>query len=205
MKLYGAQRAVNPRRARIFIAEKGIQDIEHIHLDLFGGENLKAEFTAKNPFTTVPVLELEDGTYIPESIAICRYLEALYPEPNLFGLTPRETADIEGWTRIIEYQAQVPASMAFRHTSGVFADREAVVKEWGEVSRERLLKNLKRFDQRLAGREFVAANRYTIADVCLTCAMDQATNSVKVELDPAIYGNLLNWYARVKQRPSYVA
>lgn len=204
MKLYGAARGVNPRRVRIFLAEKGITDVEHINLDLKAGENLSPEFRKKNPLGKVPVLELDDGTLILESIAICRYFEALYPEPNLMGIGARETAEIEMWTRIVEFEMQQAASMAFRHILAPFADREPIVREWGEINRDKLEKMTHFLDGRLEKHEFIAADRYTIADICALCALEQGVHLLKLEFDES-RANLLRWYEAMKARPSYRA
>lgn len=205
MKLYGAERGVNPRRVRIFIAEKGIDGVEHIHLDLRAGDNLSADFIEKNPWRTVPVLELDDGSTIGESLAICRYLEAMYPQPNLFGADPREIADIETWGRRVEFDCQIPTSQCFRNLTKIFADREENSDEWAEISRRRMLAGLSRMERRLEEAPFVAGDRFTIADILLTVVLDQAVNAIKQPLDEEHFGSLLSWYDEMKARPSYSA
>ena len=205
MKLYGAERGVNPRRVRIFLAEKGVADIEHVNLDLRAGDNLSDEFLQKNPWRTVPVLELDDGSFISESVAICRYFEALYPEPNLFGTTPYEIADIETWSRRVEFDYQVPTSQCFRNVTRIFEGREECSEEWGEISRRRMLEGLLRMERRLEESTFVAGERFTLADIMLTVVLDQALNAIKQPLDEEHYGSLLSWYDEIKARPSYRA
>lgn len=206
MKLYGALRGVNPRRVRLLLAEKGIVDqVEQVHLDLRAGDNLTEEFLQKNPWATVPVLELTDGSYISESVAICRYLEALYPEPNLFGVTPREIAEIETWSRRVEFDCQVPASQCFRNVTRIFEDREECSSEWAEISRRRMLQGLTRMEKRLRASAFVAGDRYSMADIMLTVVLDQAVNAIKQPLDEEHYGALLSWYDEMQARPGYKA
>jgi hypothetical protein len=127
MKIYELKRAPNARRVRMFLAEKGIEMAYH-QIDLGAGENLAPEFLAKNPAGRIPVLELDDGTYLSETLAICRYFEELHPEPNLFGRTALERATVEMWSRFIEFNLWLPTGMAFRHITGFYKDRETGVK-----------------------------------------------------------------------------
>lgn len=204
MKLYGSGRATNPRRVRIFIAEKGIPGIENIDLNVKAGDNLTAEFRKKNPLGKVPVLELDDGTCLSESIAICRYLESLYPEPNLMGRDGREIAEIEMWTRIVDFEMQQAASMAFRHLKAPFADRETIVPEWGAVNMKKLEEMTGFLDRHLASRKYIVAGRFTIADICALCALEQGINLLKLEFEHS-KPHLLAWYESLKERGSYKA
>ena len=205
MKLNGAEKGINPRRVRILMAEKHINDIEHVHFNLRAGDNLAADFVQKNPFAGVPVLELDDGSCLSESVAICRYLESQYPEPNLFGVDAREIAEIEMWTRRVEFDCQVSTSQAFRNLTRIFGDREEYSQEWGQISLRRALAGLAKMETRLASASFVAANRFSMADICLICVLDQLVNALKYELDRDAYPSLLKWYQRCKSRPSYIA
>ncbi len=134
MKLFSAPQAPNPRRVVMVMAEKGITDIDVINVDLMKGDNLSAEFRARNPLCKVPVLELDDGTCISESAAIIRYLESLYPQPPLLGSMPAEKAIIDMWDRRLENSFMQPVGFCFQHGTGFFKDRMNVVPAWGEES-----------------------------------------------------------------------
>ena len=123
MKLYNSNLAPSPRRVRIFLAEKGVS-IPRVEVDLAKLEHKRPEFSALNPFQTIPILELDDGTRIAESIAICRYIEAIWPEPNLFGLTPVEQAMIEMWQRQLELRLFLPIAQVLRHSHPQMAEME---------------------------------------------------------------------------------
>ncbi len=140
MKVYELRRAPNARRVRMFLAEKGIE-MEYQQVDLGAGENLAPAFLTKNPAGRIPVLELDDGTCLSETLAICRYFEELHPEPNLFGSTALERATIEMWSRFIEFNLWLPTGMAFRHITGFYKDRERVFPEWGERSASNRLRS----------------------------------------------------------------
>src|SRR5579864_5751771 len=129
MKLYDARRAPNPRRVRWFMVEKGIDDIEVIDVDLFGGVHKTAEYLARAGVANVPALTMDDGTTITESVAICRYLEALHPEPNMFGQGPKEIAVIEMWLRRAEMLVATPLMQAVRHGHPALAALETQVPE----------------------------------------------------------------------------
>lgn len=200
MKIHEMRIAPNPRRVRIFLAEKGITDIEYVQLDLAKGEHLTPEFRAKNPFCTVPVLELDDGTCISETIAICRYFDALHPEPNLFGIDAKEQALVEMWQRRIEFYFMLPTGMAFQHLSPYFAAYKPQVKEWGELCKERAAKMFDTFDQHLAHTPYVAGDRFTIADITLLCTVDfNKVNDLRLS---DAHPNLKRWYDQVSARPS---
>jgi glutathione S-transferase len=135
MKLYQSKRAPNPRRVRWFMAEKGIEDIEIVEVDIFGGDHRTPDYIGMAGLPTVPALELDDGTGITESIAICRYLEHLYPEPNMFGTTALETAVIEMWTRRAEMMVATPLMLTVRHSHPALAAIENQVPEIAETQR----------------------------------------------------------------------
>ena len=150
MKLYNSNLAPNPRRVRIFLAEKGVS-IPRVEVDLGKLEHKKPEFAALNPFQTIPVLELDDGTRIAESIAICRYIEALWPEPNLFGVTPIEQAMIEMWQRQLELRLLLPIAQVLRHTHPHMAEMEnPQVPDWAAVNRPRALQAMAIVDEILS-------------------------------------------------------
>ena len=157
MKLYEAP-SPNAQRVQVFMKEKGI-DCERVAVDIRAGENLNAEFLAKNPVGRVPVLELDDGTFIGETVAISRYLEALHPEPNLFGDDALSMANIEMWHRRVEISFMLNAAMAFRNITGFFKDRETCVAEWGEVAAGHAVAAVPMFEAQPFGRELVDIRR----------------------------------------------
>ena len=171
MKVYELKRAPNARRVRMFLAEKGIE-MAYQQVDLGAGENLEPAFLAKNPAGRIPVLELDDGTCLSETVAICRYFEELNPEPNLFGNTAVERATREMWSRIVEFNLWLPTGMAFRHITGFYQDRETVFPEWGEECKQQALAWFARLDTRLAEVPYVAGDRFTIADILALCTID---------------------------------
>lgn len=202
MKLHESP-SPNARRVHIFMAEKGI-DMERVAVDIRAGENLSDAYRAKNPIGRVPTLELDDGTFLAESVAICRYLEGLHPEPNLFGTTPLEMAQIEMWTRRVELNFMAEVAGAFRNITGFFKDRETCVKEWGQVCAEKAAKVIPIFDEQLANSEYLAGDRFTNADLTLGVVVDFA-RQVKVVTFPEGLDNLDRWHAQVSARPSFSA
>lgn len=200
MKLYDMGRAPNPRRVRIFLAEKGIE-VPKQEVDLGAFEQRTDTFTALNPMQRVPVLVLDDGTVISESMAICLYFEKMNPEPNLFGRDAVESAVIEMWNRRLELHFYGPVSQSFRHTSPGMAQREKVqVAEWGQVCRDQAVDFLGLLETELGKREFVAGDRYTIADINALCTVD-FMRVIKLSLAPEMK-NLSRWHAAVSARPS---
>jgi len=200
MKLYDSRRAPNPRRARWVMAEKGIEDIEVIDVDLFGGAHRTPEYLAKVGLPVVPILELDDGTAISESVAVCRYLDSVYPEPNLFGRDPLETAQIEMWTRRVEMMLATPLMLTVRHSHPALAALEKQVPEVAEFNRTAATKSLKLFERRLADHEFIATDRITIADILAATAIDFA-RMAKFSI-PEEFPHLRRWYAEMMARPA---
>lgn len=202
MKLYQAKQAPNPRRARIFMAEKGVDfsAIEIVEIDIAAGENLGDDFRQKNPMGGVPVLELDDGTSIAESIAISRYYEAIHPEPPLMGVAATEQAIIEMWQRRMEMHFLLPVAMAFRHTSGYFKDRETVCPDYGQASLENARRMFDFMNQRLANSEYVAGESFSVADITALCAVDFA-RVVKLRISED-QPHLQRWHDSVSARPS---
>ncbi len=174
MKLYTSHRAPNPRRVRWVMAEKGVTDVEIVEIDLLSGEHRTPEYRARVGVPHVPALELDDGTCISESIAICRYLEALHPEPNLFGRDPQEQAVIEMWTRRCEIYLANPMMLNVRFSHPALAALEAPQPQVAEYSRVGAEKFMKTLDRRLADHEFIAADRFTIADIVAVVGLEFA-------------------------------
>lgn len=203
MKLYDYKMAPNPRRVRMFLAEKGIT-IPVVDTDIMTKQCQTPEFTALNPMQRVPVLELDDGTCISESVAISRFFEETHPEPALFGRTPRQRAEIEMWNRRMEWNVFLPVIMVFRHTNPRMAHLETPqFPEWGEGNRPKLEEALTWLDGELAGREFIAGGNYSIADITALVAVDfMRVIGRRVGDDTP---NLKRWYEAMKARPSYAA
>jgi len=199
MRLYDGGRAPNPRRVRIFLAEKGIAvPIERV--DLAALEHKSEAFTALNPLQRVPVLVLDDGTVITESIAICRYFEGLRPEPPLFGRGALEIALVEMWNRRVELNLYQAVSAVFRHTHPAMKDLETQVPEWGEANRPRVFDFLGLLDRELQDRMFVAGDHYTVADITALVAVDFMRPAKLIV--PEEFVNLHRWNLQVGERPS---
>ena len=200
MKLHEAATAPNCRRVRIFLAEKGI-DVPIVPVDLGSAENRQEPFRKKNPMGRVPVLELDDGSFIAESVAICRYFEQSHPEPALMGGNdPEQAARIEMWQRRMEFEIALPIMQVFRNTHPYFADRIEQYADYGEGQRSQASKRLEWLDKELADREFVAGDEYSIADITAQIGIDfgRVTKFKVTEETP----NLLRWHRAVSARPS---
>ena len=198
MKLHESP-SPNARRVSIFMAEKGIE-CERVSVDIRAGENIQSEYLSKNPAGRVPVLELDDGSYISESIAICRYLEAIEPEPNLFGLDAIEIANVEMWQRRVELNLFLEIAGAFRNITGFFKDRETCVEEWGKVCADKAPKALTMLDDQLSDTQYLAGDRFTVADITLAITLDFA-EMVKVAPLPTL-DHITRWRANVTARTS---
>ena len=203
MKLYDAVRAPNPRRVRIFLAEKGLTIPTEL-VDLASMQHRGDSFTAINPVQRVPVLVLDDGTAIAESMPICRYIEELHPEPNLCGADPVERAKVGMWSRFVEHGLFSMIAHAFRHIHPGMAPFEVPqVPAWGEANREKALVEMTWLDGELATRAFIAGERFTVADITAIVAID-FLRAAKLAV-PDQLGNLKRWQAEVSARPSMVA
>jgi glutathione S-transferase len=199
MKLYEFTQAPNPRRVRIFLAEKGIT-VPNEQVNLGSADNRKPEFLAKNPMGGVPVLELDDGTFIAESVAICRYFEETHPEPRLMGVDAKDKAVVEMWQRRMEFEILSNTAGSFRNTSEFFKGRIPQVAEYGAVCKNAALKRLEWLDKELGNREFVAGSRYSIADITALVGIDFGrTTGIKISPEQK---NLTRWYQAVSSRPS---
>ncbi len=203
MKIYDFTLAPNPRRLRIFVAEKGLK-IPYEQVDIFSGKNRTPEMLAKNPAGGLPLLELDDGSHLAESVAICRYLEALHPEPNLMGKDSREQAVIEMWNRRIELGLFAAAGRAFQHTNELFKGRLKQFPEFGATQRETVAQQFQWLDEQIGNKPFIAADRFTIADITAEVAVDFGTHMAGPKLDAALK-YLARWYKAVSSRPSAMA
>jgi glutathione S-transferase len=188
MKLYDNPMANSPRKVRMFLVEKNISDVEIIKIDLMKGEHKTPEYRAIAPNSRIPALQLDDGTVIVESTAICRYLESLYPEPNLFGESPMEIASIEMWQARIYNELMIPLAMGFRHLHPAMSGMETQNKDYGEIQKNIGMKSLQYFNGVLSESEFVAGDRYTFADIQMITTTDFfiGLNQLKLEDYPEI-------------------
>jgi glutathione S-transferase len=201
MKLYGAPKpAPNPRRVRMFLAEKGI-DLPETPVDLMTREHKSPEYRAKNSLGQVPTLELDDGTTISETVAICRYFEEIQPEPSLFGRTPVEKALIDMWVRRVEFQLMAPVGNFWRHAHERTAGLLKQYKDFGESNRTAYLNAQRWLDDELAdGRSFIAGETISMADICALSTVDFA-HWIGLDLDEE-RTHLRTWHERVRARPS---
>jgi glutathione S-transferase len=200
MKLYDAPIAPNPRRVRWVMAEKAITDIEVVAMSMLEGDQKTPEFVAKVGLPLLPALELDDGTIIAESLAICRYLESLYPEPNLFGTTPLDTAIVEMWTRRAELMVGHPAMHSVRHTSPHLAVLENQDAAFGAHNIAQMLAGLEVLDRRLAEVEWLAGDRITMADIVAFIGID-FTRLIRLAI-PEDLANLHRWLVAMRARPA---
>ncbi len=200
MKLIDQPQAPNPRRVRIFLAEKGIE-IPSEALNIPAKEHLTDEIKALNPTQRLPILVLDDGTALSESMAICRYFEELQPDPPLMGTTPLEKATVEMWQRRMEFNLLACVAACFRHRHPAMAELEVPqIAEWGEANRGRALEALEMLDEQLAKHEFVAGDRYSVADITALVGVD-FTKVARIEV-PERLQSLARWRAQVSSRPS---
>lgn len=208
MKLYDCAVAPNPRRARIFIAEKGL-DIPKVEVDILGGENLKAAYLKINPRGLLPLLELDDGTRFDEVMAICRYLEECHPSPPMLGRDAVERAQIESLQRRMEFDGMIGCSEVFRNQNEHFAERGipggggasiAAIPQLIERGKQTLGRFFDTLETQLGKSEFIAGEIFTMVDITALCAIDFAT-WVEIKIPPTNTATLA-WYARVSARPS---
>jgi len=203
MKLYDSKMAPNPRRLRIFLAEKGIT-LPTEQVDIMAKQHKTAEYSAINPLQRMPALVLDDGTTITESIAICRYFEALQPQPSLFGVGAKEIALVEMWNRRCEINFFANVAAVFRHLHPSMKELEVPqIPAWAEANRPRVAWFLEWLDRELATREFIAGDRFSVADITTLCAVD-FMKPARLAM-PEASANVKRWHAAVSARPSAVA
>ena len=204
MKLYDGGKAPNPRRVRIFLAEKGLPLPTIVPVDLGKGENNGPAFAAKNPWQRVPVLELDDGTLISESVAICRYFEELHPEPALFGRGARQRAEVEMWHRRLELGVYLAEQAVFRHLHPAMAQAEVPqIAAWGEANKAKVDAEWRKINDALKGRPFITGEAFSIADILGGLAVD-FLRWAKLSV-PADCTEVTRWHAALTARPSWTA
>lgn len=206
MKLYDMTRAPNPRRVRIFLAEKGIE-VDTVQVDVLAGENLTDAYLKINPRGLIPSLELDDGTCLTETVAICRYLEETHPEPPLMGASPLDKARVEMWQRVMEQDGLAAVGETYRNSAPNLAGRRMAgtaggdqIPEIAEQGRERVAEFLDMLDARLGEADYVAGDSFSIADITALCTVDFAR---AIHMAPAdSHTNIKRWHTVVSDRPS---
>jgi glutathione S-transferase len=199
MILHDLSAGMHPRRVRIFLAEKGVS-IERREVDAGGGANATQDFIRLNPLGKLPVLELNDGSAIAESLAICRYFEATYPDPPLMGRTPREAADVEMWTLRMDHELSQMITLVFVHSSDFYRGRVEQIPEVANWARGRAIETMNWLDRELAGRRHIAGENYTLADIVAqsACVLGKAVG-LRI---PSDMTNLSRWFTEVTARPT---
>ncbi|MEP2990169.1 MAG: glutathione S-transferase family protein [Parasphingorhabdus sp.] len=201
MKLYTTHPAPNPFRVKVFLAEKGI-DLPIQNVDIMSGETRQAEFLDKNSLGELPVLELDDGMILTETIAICRYLEQLYPEKPLLGENSLETAKIEMWTRRMEQQILAPLAQIGLHTFPIFADKIEQIPEYAETQKRLAVKRWAWLNGELSdGRTYVVDDRFSVADITGMAAL-MVCNFSKEEV-PVELSHVKRWEAAVRSHKAW--
>ena len=200
-KIYDFIGAPNPRRVRVFLAEKGINNVPFEQVNIATADNRKPEFLKINPMGGIPVLELDDGTHIAESVAICRYFETIKPEPALMGVDAKDKAVVEMWNRRMELEVFAPIANFVQHTHPAFITRIKQIPEFAEARRDYGLQRIEWLDSILAQRPFVAGDRYTIADITALVAIDVGINLGGLKLLDETH-HVKRWHETVSSRPS---
>jgi glutathione S-transferase len=204
MKLHEAPMAPNPRRVRIFLAEKGLACPERIPVDILGLEQKGEAFSKLNPWRRTPVLELDDGTMLSETVAICRYFEVLHPKPALFGEGALGQAVVEMWNRRVEFGLMTAVAHAYRHIHPRMSKLEVPqMPEWGALNKDKAIEEMRRLDTALQGRAFIAGETISVADISAGIAMDMSVWAKVPIPDDCV--NLSRWYEALKARPSWSA
>ena len=201
MKIYSSPVAPSPRKVLIFIAEKGIDNIEVEDLDIGKMEHKTPEYKKIAPNSRIPALVLDDGQVILETTAICRYLECLYPEPNMFGIDPMEIAQIEMWYSRVSFELMLPLMHGFRHTHPHMSALENQNNEFGLAQRELAVKSLGYYEEVLKGKDFIACDRFTYADIQTVSSLQFLVRLNKINLND--YKNLSTYVNNIAERPSF--
>ena len=201
MKLYSSPVAPSPRKVLIFIAEKGIENIEVENLDIGKMEHKAPEYKKIAPNSRIPALVLDDGEVILETTAICRYLECLHPEPNLFGENPMEIAEIEMWYSRVSFELMLPLMHGFRHTHPHMSALENQNNEFGLAQRELAVKSLGYYEEVIGGKEFIACDKFSYADIQTVSSLQFLVRLNKIDIND--YKNLSNYINTIAERPSF--
>ncbi len=201
MKLYSSQVAPSPRKVIVFIAEKGIENIEVKNLDIGKMEHKTPEYKKIAPNSRIPALELDDGEIILETTAICRYLEYIHPSPNLFGENAMEIAQIEMWYSRISFELMLPLMHGFRHTHPHMSALEHQNNEFGLAQRELAVKSLKYYEEVIAEKEFVACDKFSYADIQMTVSLQFLVRLNRIDIND--YTNLSKYISNISARPSF--
>ncbi|WP_112480297.1 glutathione binding-like protein [Vibrio variabilis] len=202
MKLYDHSVTVSSKRLNLFLKEIGVTDIERVEVNVREGGNLDQSYQDKSVNGKVPLLELDDGTYLSETVAISRYFDEITPNDlNLFGASTLERAKVEMWNRIVEIDGIQNAFQAFRNLSGIYSDRENCVEAWGEEAKHRVELFLPKLDKQLGKSKYVATDNYTIADISAYIFVFVAVNALKVDVFETNH-NIKRWFDDVSSRPA---
>ena len=201
MKLYSSKLAPSPLKVLIFLSEKDIKDVEITNLNLAELEHKSSKYKSIAPNSRVPALQLDNGTIILETTAICRYLESIYPEPNMFGNNPMEIASIEMWYSRVTYELATPLAHGFRHTHPHMSKMEDQNQEFGLSQRKLGSKALETFNEIISTKEFIAADRFSYADIQLAVNLNFLVRLNRLELKD--YKNLNDYVTQVFARPSF--
>ena len=201
MKLYSSKLAPSPLKVLIFLSEKNIKDVEIINLNLGELEHNSVKYKAIAPNSRVPALQLDDGTIILETTAICRYLESIYPEPNMFGKNAMEIALIEMWYSRVTYELATPLAHGFRHTHPHMSKMEDQNQDFGLSQRKLGIKALETFNEIISSKEFIAGDRFSYADIQLAVNLNFLVRLNRLELKD--YKNLNDYVTQVFARPSF--
>ncbi len=201
MKLYSSPVAPSPRKVLIFIAEKGIKNIEVENLDIGKMEHKTPEYKKIAPNSRIPALVLDDGKVILETTAICRYLECLHPEPNLFGENPMEIAEIEMWYSRVSFELMLPLMHGFRHTHPHMSALENQNNEFGLAQRELAVKSLGYYDKVIGEKEFIACDKFSYADIQAVSSLQFLVRLNKIDIND--YKDLSNYINTIAERPSF--
>ena len=201
MKLYSSPVAPSPRKVLIFIAEKGIKNIEVENLDIGKMEHKTPDYKKIAPNSRIPALVLDDGKVILETTAICRYLECLHPEPNLFGENPMEIAEIEMWYSRVSFELMLPLMHGFRHTHPHMSALENQNNEFGLAQRELAVKSLGYYDKVIGEKEFIACDKFSYADIQAVSSLQFLVRLNKIDIND--YKDLSNYINTIAERPSF--
>jgi glutathione S-transferase len=200
LKLYDLPPSPNARRVRIFLAEKGLE-IPMVPVNMMTGENHTDAYLKKNSLGRMPLLELDDGTCISESMAICRYIEELHPSPALMGSGALESATIEMWQRRMEFEFLLPIVNIFRHTGEMWKDRMIQIAEVAEQERKTVATRMEWLDSELNRTQFIAGDSYTVADITAQCSFVMGKAALGIRI-PEELKNLNDWWKSVSTRPT---